>query len=145
MIKFWRPRDPYGCFSNFSGHPILVDGKIYKTTEHYYQSKKIINPENQELVRKSKTAKECKNLAYTFPLREDWEKVKYEIMKEALRFKTLQHEDVKQILVSTGNEELAEDSPYDYVWGLGKDGSGTNWLGKAWMEIREELKNGVLQ
>jgi predicted NAD-dependent protein-ADP-ribosyltransferase YbiA (DUF1768 family) len=38
-IKFYTTRGQYGCFTNFSKHHIEVDGKIYPTSEHYYQSK----------------------------------------------------------------------------------------------------------
>lgn len=153
MIKFWKTREKYGCFSNFSKHSILVDGKMYSTTEHYYQSKKFTDPKFQEIIRLSKTARDAKDFASNdrpyiekgveikMPtLRSDWEEVKYGIMKEALRYKVDQHEDVKQLLLSTGTEDIAEDTPYDFIWGLGSDGSGKNWLGKAWMEIREEIK-----
>lgn len=27
----------YGYFSNFSAHPVKIDGKEYATTEHYFQ------------------------------------------------------------------------------------------------------------
>jgi ribA/ribD-fused uncharacterized protein len=139
VIKFWRTTDEFGCFSNFSPHSILVDDKIYKTTEHYYQAQKAISEEDHEKIRKSKTPKECKNLAQIIEMRKDWESVKFSIMLDALRFKVNQHEDVKEKLLSTANEEIGEDSPYDYVWGLGKDGNGKNLLGKAWMQVREEI------
>ncbi len=156
MIKFWKTREAYGCLSNFSRHSILVDGKMYPTTEHYYQSKKFLEPDYQEIIRKLKTAREAKDIAtgdevlvdkgveVKMPtLRKDWESVKYEIMKDALRYKALQHDEVKNTLLSTGDEVLVEDSPYDSIWGTGSDGLGTNLLGKAWMEIREELRTSV--
>lgn len=156
MIKFWKTREAYGCLSNFSRHSILVDGKMYPTTEHYYQSKKFLDPVFQEVIRKLKTARESKDIAtgdkpyivdgvqIQMPiLRKDWESVKYEIMKDALRYKAQQHHEVKNTLLSTGEEVLVEDSPYDSIWGIGSDGLGTNLLGKAWMEIREELRASV--
>lgn len=42
-IKFYKPKDPYGCFSNFSRHPILLDGRTWATTEHYFQAQKYIS------------------------------------------------------------------------------------------------------
>lgn len=157
MIKFWKPREPYGCLSNFSRHSIIVDQKMYRTTEHYYQSKKFEDPVYQEIVRNLKTAREAKDIAsgdkpyivdgieIPMPkLRKDWEESKYKIMKDALRYKVQQNPDVRKVLLDTGEEILAEDSPYDYTWGLGKDGSGKNWLGKAWMEIRKEICEGSL-
>ena len=154
MIKFWKTREPYGCFSNFSKHSILVDGKMYSTTEHYYQCKKYLEPEFEEIIRLLKTAREAKDIAsgdkplivddkeVPLPkLRADWETVKYNIMKDALRYKADQHEDVKQLLLSTGDQVIAEDTPKDSIWGIGADGKGRNLLGKAWMEIREEIRS----
>lgn len=144
MIKFWKTRDPYGCFSNFSKHSIIVDDKIYPTTEHFYQSKKFLDPESQEKIRLLKTARESKDIASAMQgLRPDWEEVKYGIMMDALRYKVQQHEEIKQELLNTGDEEIGEDSPYDFVWGIGADGTGKNLLGKAWMEVREELRRAA--
>lgn len=156
MIKFWKTREKFGCLSNFSKHSILVDGKMYSTTEHYYQSKKFEDPKFQEIIRLLKTAREAKDIASNdkpyftagvevkMPkLRPDWEAVKYGIMKEALRYKAQQHDEVKFELLSTGDEVIAEDTPFDYIWGIGADGTGKNLLGKAWMEIREEIRSSV--
>jgi ribA/ribD-fused uncharacterized protein len=73
-------------------------------------------------------------------MRSDWDEVKYEAMKVVLTAKFLQHHDLRKQLMDTGTEELIEDSPVDYYWGCGADGSGKNMLGKLLMELREELK-----
>jgi len=65
--------------------------------------------------------------------------VKYDIMKKALRAKFTQHKDLKKILLETGDAELIENAPKDYQWGCGSKGTGLNLLGKALMDIREEL------
>lgn len=41
-IKFWRVRDKWGEFSNFYVRPIVVDGQLYKSTEHYFQAWKYL-------------------------------------------------------------------------------------------------------
>lgn len=143
MIKFWRTTDEYGFLSNFSNHPITVDGLRYPSTEHFYQAMKATNDEDHEKVRKARGCKQCKKVAHEIELRSDWEDVKYEIMKDALRYKVEQYDFIKQRLIESGTEELAEDSPYDYIWGLGADGSGENLLGKAWMEVREEILSSL--
>jgi len=71
----------------------------------------------------------------------DWEQIKEKIMKDALRFKVNQHQDVKDTLLSTGDNEIVEHTPRDHYWADGGDGSGKNRLGILWMEIRDELKN----
>ena len=48
VINFYRVSDEYGCFSNFSPHPIDLDGKRWPTAEHYFQAQKFENPEHQE-------------------------------------------------------------------------------------------------
>jgi ribA/ribD-fused uncharacterized protein len=140
MITFWRTRDEYGFLSNFSKHPVVIDGKRYETTEHYYQAMKATNDDDHEAVRTAKGPKKSKETAYAIALRPDWEDVKYDVMKTALRHKAEQYEFIKQRLIDSGEEELAEDSPKDWIWGLGADGTGQNLLGKAWMEIRQEIQ-----
>ena len=143
MINFWRTTGEYGFMSNFSKHPIEIDGKRYETTEHYYQAMKATNEDDHERVRKAKGPKKCKDLAQTIDLRSDWEDIKYEIMKNALRAKVARYEFMKESLLESGDQEIAEASPYDYIWGTGKDGTGQNLLGKSWMEIREELRQNA--
>lgn len=141
MITFWRTTDKYGAFSNFSPHHIKIGGKIWPTTEHFYQAMKTPDPDLQEDIRKCKTPKEAKELAQTVPLRKDWEEVKFDIMVMAVRAKAEQYTSIKQMLLDTGDEEIGEASPYDYEWGLGKDGTGRNLLGKVLMQLREELRS----
>jgi len=45
------------------------------------------------------------------------------------------------VLLSTGDEQIIENSPIDYYWGCGADGSGKNMLGQVLMEIREILRD----
>ena len=96
----------------------------------------------EEVVRKAKTPNKSALLGRSrkYPLREDWEDIKYEIMKEAVRAKFTQHTDLKDTLLVTNNRKLVEHTRRDSCWGDGGDGSGTNWLGKVLMEIREELR-----
>ena len=34
---------------------------------------------------------------------------------------------------------MIEDSVVDHVWGIGRDGTGGNLLGKLFMELRDEF------
>ncbi len=149
MIKFWKTTGRYGCFSNFSKHSVLIGEIRYKTVEHFYQSQKFLEPASQALVSLADTPKRAKELAggkseIPMPnIREDWEDVKRGIMKTALLEKARQHPSVFNSLMSTGSEPIGENSPYDYVWGLGEDGTGQNILGVLWMEVRDELRKEV--
>ena len=60
-------------------------------------------------------------------------------MRKAVFEKFSQNEDIKKILLSTGDEELIENTSDDYYWGCGTKGTGKNMLGKILMEVREKL------
>jgi ribA/ribD-fused uncharacterized protein len=76
------------------------------------------------------------------PLRRDWESVKDEIMFEAVRAKFTQHEELRKILLATGDAEIIEHTGKDSYWGDGGDGGGRNMLGKTLMLVRDELRKG---
>ena len=141
VINFYSTREEYGCFSNFSAHRIFLKDKIWKTTEHYFQAQKFAGTEHEEKVRLAHSPKEAAELGRNrkLPLRKDWEKVKDNIMLEALRAKFTQHKDLREILLGTDDTILVEHTKNDSYWGDGGDGSGKNMLGKLLMKLREEL------
>lgn len=138
-IRFYSRRTPYFQFSNFYYAPMTIEGKNYPTTEHYFQAVKYINPIHQEKVRTAKTPGEAKILGRKFPLRPDWEEVKENVMRTALEAKFSQHEDLRDLLLGTGEAILIEWSPSDKYWGAHKNG-GSNRLGVLLMELRDILR-----
>jgi N-glycosidase YbiA len=141
-IYFYSARDAYGCFSNFSSHGIQLGGKWWPTTEHYFQAQKYAGTPQEEAIRLARTPKQAAEMGRDRkrPLRADWEQVKNDVMRTALRQKFRTHTDIRQVLLDTGDAELVENAPGDYYWGSGADGSGKNMLGKILMEVREELR-----
>ena len=141
-IHFYSTRDDYGCFSNFSKHSIFLKGKRWPTTEHYFQAQKFAGTKHEDEVRMCKTAREAANLGRSrkLPLRRDWESVKLQIMREAVRAKFTQHPELTAVLLGTGDAVLVEHTVNDDYWGDGGDGSGQNWLGRILMEVRDELR-----
>lgn len=141
-IYFYSTREKYGCFSNFSYHGFVLDDLYWPTSEHYFQAQKFINTPHLEQIRLVKTPKEAAKMGRqrTRPLRTDWEQVKDDIMQKAVLCKFSTHADIREILLSTNNEEIVENSPIDFYWGCGSDGSGKNMLGKILMEVREIIR-----
>lgn len=139
QIKFYRVNEAYGCFSNFAKYPIELGGKVYPTSEHYFQAKKFEYTEHEEAIRLAETPMLAANLGRERwrPLREDWEQVKDNIMRQALQAKFDQHQVLKDILLSTGSCELIEHTTNDSYWGDGGDGAGRNMLGILLMELRQ--------
>ena len=139
-IKFYRTGDPYGCFSNFSAHPILIE-TTWPTSEHYFQAQKFLDEELRSKIQSElspmKVAKMGRNRDW--PLRPDWDAIKDDVMRTAVRAKVDQHSDVRETLLSTGNATIIEHTANDRYWADGGDGSGKNMLGKILMEIRDEL------
>lgn len=150
--------------------PITIGSKTYKSSEHAYQSLKFdwefSTPEQKayaEIVRGSKTPHMSKELAnqkikggYAWRLklnpiiqewlekgvkpRDDFAQVKDAIMRQVCLAKFTQDEECRNVLLSTGNRKLIEQSCWDSYWGNGGDDSGLNKLGGILMEIREELR-----
>lgn len=142
-LNFYRQEDPYGYFSNFWPAPIVLEEKIWPTTEHYFQAQKFLELELQEYIRASSTPGESarRGRDRSLPLRSNWEMVKDEVMYRALEAKFTQHEDLKIKLLETGEARLVEHTRNDTYWGDGGDGSGQNMLGKLLMRLRQQLEN----
>ena len=142
-IEFYRERDlPYGCFSNFSKHNFVIDGKPWQTVEHYFQAQKFADTAYEELIRLAPDPMTAKKLGNerTALIRADWDTVKEAVMREAVRAKFSQHEDIKTVSLSTGDETIVEAAYNDSYWGSGPDKQGQNKLGLTLMQVRGELR-----
>lgn len=141
-INFYRTVEAYGFMSNFSRHPVVLKGKIWPTSEHYFQAQKFEGTVHEENVRLTKSPTDAAAMGRDrkLPLRTDWEQVKDDIMREVVCAKFTQHRDLGQYLLNTGDAVLVEHTKNDSYWGDGGDGNGKNMLGTILMEIRKELK-----
>jgi ribA/ribD-fused uncharacterized protein len=119
-----------------------MGAKLWPTSEHYFQAQKFEDVEHQEKIRQTKSPMIAARMGRDRkkPLRRDWESVKVAVMREVVRSKFKQHDDIRNILLSTGDAKIVEHTENDSYWGDGGDGSGKNMLGQILMEIREELK-----
>jgi ribA/ribD-fused uncharacterized protein len=141
-VEFYRINEyPYGVFSNFSKHPIDLDGKIWPTSEHYFQAKKFEGYHYEEEIRLAKSAALSAKMGNSreYPLRDDWNEVKEDIMYEAIYAKFTQHKDLLALLLQTKDAILIEHTTNDSYWADGGDGKGKNRLGVLLMRLREEL------
>ncbi len=151
----------------------VIDNREYTSTEHYFQSMKFRFPgasarsvEYSEKIRLAKTPEMCRILAnqkkhggykwktdlnqtiteysdVTFDT-ERWDNVKDNVMRRAVfqKFNNVPH--LTKLLMSTKASEIYEASPRDSYWGLGKDNTGKNMLGKILQEVRYILSGGIL-
>ena len=144
-IKFYRVKESYGAFSNFSPHPVVLKGRTWATSEHYFQAQKFAETDYEEAIRLAKSPMVVARMGRTRerPLRADWENVKEDIMREVLHAKFTQHADLRSLLLSTGDAELVEHTANDRHWGDAGDGTGKNRLGELLMELRVRLRKGA--
>jgi len=145
-IYFYKVDEPYGCFSNFSLHKIEMQSLCWPTVEHYYQAQKFVGTADAAIIPVIHTATTAEQAAVlgrdcSRCLRLDWDFVKTQVMEAAVLQKFLTHADIREILISTGNQLLVENSPTDYYWGCGGDRTGENHLGKILMRVREQISH----
>jgi N-glycosidase YbiA len=145
VVNFYSVGDEFGEFSNFAAFPITIDGERWPTTEHYFQAQKFEDRDYQQKLRKANSPMQAARLGRDRKqkLRRDWESVKIGIMRAAVLAKFTQYPELRELLLSTGDAKLVEDTENDDYWGDGGDGSGKNMLGRILMQVRESLRDSA--
>lgn len=142
-IEFYGPHEANAYLSNWYPASIYLKGKIWPSSEHYYQAQKLEGTEFEEICRRMESPR--LTFEYTrrpeIPVRNDWDEVKVDVMRDAVYAKFSQNPELKEKLLATGDLEIIENSLIDSFWGIGADRQGKNILGKILMEIREKLTN----
>jgi ribA/ribD-fused uncharacterized protein len=143
-IRFYSKSDTYREFSNFAPYGVDLDGAWWPTVEHYYQAQKFADPELQQKIRKAEKPPIAKSLAdkHKAAMRADWDAIKDDVMYRAVCRKFTSHPELKAMLLATKDEEILETAPTDTYWGVGRDGTGQNKLGRIIERIRAELRQG---
>ena len=137
--------EKYAFLSNFFYAPFVYEDNIYPTNEHFFQAMKTLNPEERRKIAEAKTPGVAKRLGRKVQLREDWEKVKIDIMRRGIELKFKAHIHLIEKLIETGNADLIEGNTWhDNFWGICLcpkcQGRGQNHLGRLLMETRERFK-----
>jgi ribA/ribD-fused uncharacterized protein len=146
-IPFYRANEkPYGAFSNLFRRPVDFEGRVYPTAEHAYQAGKARKDEVREWILSAPTPSLVAMAAhglYTWDIVPEWSQTKFDRMRKVLKAKFTQHEDLKALLLSTGNARLVEagrtDNAVNRTWGE-VNGKGQNMLGVLLMEVRDQIK-----
>ncbi len=143
VINFYKSQDEYGCFSNFSRHPVIMGRDdimlTWPTSEHYFQAMKFEDTAIQDEIRMASSPGIAAKMGRdrSKPLRKDWEDIKDGVMVKVVLAKFSQYPELMSILLSTGDAILVEHTENDRYWGDGGDGTGKNMLGKILMAVRE--------
>lgn len=145
-IRFYRASEkPYGAFSNLYRRPVEFEGEVFATSEHAYQAGKARKPEVREWVLSAPSPALVAMAAhglYYWDIVPGWSRTKFDRMRGVLRAKFTQHEDLRNVLLSTGDARLVEsatvDNEVNRLWGE-VNGEGRNMLGQLLMELRTSL------
>jgi len=147
----------YGSFySQWTMRKMIIDNIKYYTCEQFMMAEKakLFNDKIAlEKIMESRNPRDQKALGRKVKNfnKEKWDKVCREIVYKGNYAKFTQHNDLKLKLLETGNKIIVEASPFDKIWGIGlgekdercldsKKWRGTNWLGKAIMEVRDKIR-----
>jgi ribA/ribD-fused uncharacterized protein len=146
-IRFYRASEkPFGAFSNLYRREIEFEGDNYVTSEHAYQAGKARKPEVKEWLMSAPSPSLLAMAAhglYYWDVAPGWSRTKFDRMRGVLRAKFTQHEDLRELLLSTRSAKLIEtatvDNEVNRLWGE-VNGQGRNMLGELLMELREALR-----
>lgn len=154
IIAFTKVRLPYGWLGNMSPYAITYLGYEYSTAEALFQCLRFKDEEviqeiweqASPMAAKMKAKKHREKMVIAPASAEDVKN-----MAMVLMLKVDQHPQLKTQLLATGDATIIEDCtkrPRATFWGAALvDGKwkGENKLGKLWMELRVELRSGLLK
>ena len=156
VICFHNPDEENGYLSNWYPSVFTVDGIRFSSMEQYmmYQKAAVFKDfEIAEMILASDDVSEIKALGRKVHGYDDtiWNGCRQIIIYRGLLEKFRQDDDLRYLLVNTGDAMLAECAVKDRIWGIGLsmndpdrntiDGwKGQNLLGFALMEVRRALQ-----
>ena len=138
----------YIYFSPYTAHAIELEGEVYMTVEHAYQCQRYTDKVIIEEIKAARSPVKAWEVSTKYkhlqiPEFKDKEH-KLKVMKMLMKLKALQHEEVRQALIDSGDQKIVKHivtpPPGDGFWDDGEDGKGDNHIGRMWMEIREEIR-----
>ncbi|MDD3900678.1 MAG: NADAR family protein [Fermentimonas sp.] len=141
IIHFYSLNKEFGEFSNFALYPVKLKGKEWPTSEHYFQAQKFEDQSYQKEIQRAHSPMKAAELGRSreVKIRRNRDKIKDNVMYEAVYAKFTQYPELQELLLSTEDAILVEHTSKDSYWGDGGDGSGKNMLGKILIKVREKL------
>ncbi len=149
MIKFGRKSGVYPEFSNFHDTAVAHDEVVYRNNECAFQAQKTLDKEDR-LRFCNMSGNQAKKAGRDLVIRIDWESVKYQIMVELCYDKFNRDQKLKELLLSTGNDWIVEDTTgwHDNRWGTCSccrciNKFSSNMLGRSLMTARSMIRGDI--
>jgi ribA/ribD-fused uncharacterized protein len=154
FVLFWR-----GWPSQWFRSAFELDGVAYNCCEQFMMAEKARvfgDADAEQAILATKSPKEQKTLGRNvrgFDAAR-WNAVCRGVVYRANLAKFEQNANLRQLLLATGHRTIVEASPVDTIWGVGlaqddprvldrAQWQGTNWLGVALMQARDELRRNA--
>ena len=152
-VTFAKTDGRFGGLSNMApGYPLFINEVNIQSVEILYQAFRFpLFPQIQEEIIRTQNPMDAKGVSrkHIKYSRQDWDAVKFKIMKWCLEVKLIQNFDkFSELLLSTGNHSIVEYSRKDVIWGATPITpdllKGKNALGRLLMDLRERVKSGSI-
>lgn len=133
--------DEYSFLSNEYQFETNLGGRTYQSLEHAYHSEKSNDPSWKDYCSKKTTKiKDLRKACLAIVFRNDWNKIKLDLMAYLLLQKFVENEDMKQRLIDTSPKILLNGNfNGDKYWGFClKEERGENMIGNMLMQIRNK-------
>lgn len=134
-IWFDRTSERWQLLSNFALTPFALNGQTWPTVEHYSQANKALSASDQDQIAQARSPFRARQLGRRIKLRPEWDAIRGSVMLAALRAKFTRHDESREVLLSTGTQEIHEDASGDTYWGA----QGEDRLGQLLMMVRDEV------
>lgn len=155
-IFFWKVAELYGDFSQWSYSPFTLNTKSFTNTEQFMMYHKailmsdhstaatILQSTNSHPAKYKKLGRQVKNFDQKL-----WDEMSLSVVVVGNLAKFTSDEELKEVLLGTGEKMIVEASPFDRIWGIGftegnamanRDRWGVNRLGEALMIVRRIIR-----
>jgi ribA/ribD-fused uncharacterized protein len=120
-------------------HPskFYLDDEWWDSVAQWYYTRRCDEPGDWAYIKAATTPAEAKAISKGCKSIDDWDNNKWQLMYDGCYAKFDQNPELKSRLISTGDKELREMSPFSNYWGYSN--RGQNQLGKILMDIREKV------
>lgn len=144
-----------GCFSQWWPSKFMVENFTFNCCEQYMMFKKAMlfgDIKSAAEIMEESSPRNIKFIGRRVRNFDNyiWDQTKRDVVYKGNYYKFTENEDLKEILLSTGNKVLVEASPKDIIWGIGLSVNdenvedkncwrGTNYLGYELTRLKFKL------
>lgn len=153
FVLFFSKND---MMSNFYPKQFKHQKHYFSNSEQAFMWRKAIFFKDYEIAHQILTKAKHPNYAKSLGRKvknyddDQWSNIRYEIMKEIVKDKISQFDDLKEFIKSNKDKTFVEASPYDNIWGVKlsenddkildpSNWNGQNLLGKVYNELKKEF------